>query len=246
LKRYFIFSLLFISLINLWIYHRYYFYGPSSATTISAQKLVRKQLAASALSPQSVWNQKFLTQNPIIKDKIKRFEQGEICKNLKKLDNKHLAHHQILDRLKKEGFTCIVRPLTTTPSPNASGYLKIDNSITQNPRDKGVAHQEICLDRSQPECVIRIKRDGFPLNRRSTPHSSKAVLMDRTGDPGSYNNEAFKIGPQGQALPKGPSEKFGLGKCPYGKDKKSCNQWVDMIMEEAHPPLKNPQGTNYH
>ncbi len=246
MKRYLIYSLLLISIISLWVYRHYYFYEPSPVTTIPVQELMRKQLAASALSRQSVWNESFLARNPIIKDKINRFEQGEICKNLKELDNKRLAHQQILGYLKKEGFTCIIRPLTTAPSPNGSGYLKIDNTITHNPKDKGVAHQEICQNRRQPECVIRIKRDGFPLNRRSTPHSSKAVLIDRTGDPGSYNNEAFKISSQGQALPKGPSGKFGLRKCPYGKDKKSCNQWVDMIMEEAHPPLKNPQATNYN
>jgi hypothetical protein len=229
-KRTLIVVFLITILIGLRVYHTHYFDQPPAAAMPPPQDLVAKQLAASALSPQSVWDQAFLAQDTIVREKIADFETGKLCKNLKELDTKNLTHQQISDALAKVGFTCVVRPLTIAPTGQPLDYLKIDNSITQNPKDKGVAHQEICQDRRQPECVIRIKRDGFPLNRRSAPHSSKAVLVDRNGDPGSYNNEAFKISAQGQSLPKGPSAEFG-------------SRWVGVIMEEAHPALKEPQRT---
>jgi len=213
------------------------------STKLSPQEWAVKQLSISALSPDSVWDQEFLAQEPVMREKLVQFEKGELCKSLKELDNKKLTHQQMLGYLKEGGFACIERPLAANPSEHPLRYLKIDNTITQNLKDKGIAYQEICWDRRQPECAIRIKRDGFPLNRRSMPHSSKAVLRDGKGDPGSYQNEAFKVASHGQALPKGPSGKFGLRKCPYHKDKQSCDRWVDAIMEEAHPPLKEPMRT---
>ncbi len=241
-KRYIIVGLFTASLIGLGVYHSCFF-QISSIIRFRSEELATKQLSISALSSQSVWDQKFLAQNSLIKEKIARFEKGELCKALKELNNKDLTHQQMLAQLKEGGFTCVVRPLSLDPSVQPLIYLKIDNTLSQNLKDKGIAHQEICQNRRQPDCVIRIKRDGFPLNKRSLPHSSKAVLVDGAGDSGSYDNEAFKIGSQGQVLPKGPSAKFGLRECPYKKDKRSCNLWVDAIMEEAHPVLNEPMGT---
>ena len=65
-------------------------------------------------------------------------------------------------------------------------------------------------------------------------------MIDSQGDPGSYDNEAFKVGAGGQPLPKGPSKKFGLRKCPYQNKKILCEKWVDAVMDEAHPLLKEP------
>lgn len=244
LKDYSPYLILVFVVIFLLSYGTYYsLYYSSSEITLSPQELVAQELSVSAFSPQSVWDQTFLAYHKGLKEKIVRFERGEVCKNLKEIDNKNLTHRQITEELHKRGFKCVVRPLTVSPTAPSSDYLKIDNTITQNPQDKDVAHQEICQDPYQPECVIRIKRDGFPRHTRPMPHSSKAVLMDSTGDPGSYENEAFKVGVHGQPLPKGPALKFGLKKCPYPKNEDACTAWVDKVMEEAHPPLKEPQRT---
>lgn len=214
-----------------------------SPSALPPQELAIKQLATSPLSQESVWDQEFLAHEVVIKEKLALFEKGGLCKSLKTLDNKNLPHKQLISQLKELGFTCIERPLSLNSFESPLRYLKIDNTTTQNPNDKGVAYQEICQDLSQPECVIRIKRDGFPLNKRQAPHSSKAVLIDERGDPRDFNNEAFKITAYGRSLPKGPSDKAGLRKCPYHNDERSCNRWIDAIMEEAHPPLKEPVRT---
>lgn len=224
------------TIIGLGIYQHYF-----SQTPLSPQELVIKQLTVSAMSPDSAWDTGYLANNPLIKKKIEQFENGTLCRSLKHLNTKALSHPEILKQLRALGYTCVVRPLSENPSAASLRYLKKDNTTTQDPNEKGVAHQEICQDQAQLACVIRIKRDGFPQNKRSAPHSSKALLMDEKGDPGSYDNEAFKIGGLGQPLPKGPSQKFGLKRCPYYEDKKSCDRWVDALMEEAHPSLKEPQ-----
>jgi hypothetical protein len=202
------------------------------------QDLAQAQLNASALSSKSVWDQEYLNQNALIKEKISEFEKGTLCKALGKLDTKNLTHREISNQMKNLGYKCEVRPLAVNPKDAKITYLKVDQSITDNPHEVGVARQEVCYDQAQPECVIRIKRDGFPRNRRSAPHSTKAIMIDGKEDPGSYDNEAFKIGVEGQAIPKGPSEKVGLRKCPYHNDKGLCDQWMDFIMNEAHPMLK--------
>lgn len=212
--------------------------------TLSPLELAHAQLLETALSSNSVWDQLFLNQNKIIKDKIVNLQNGRLCRNLKDLDTKNLTHRQISDKLKQFDYKCEVRPLAVNPRANKLSYLKIDRTTTNNPLDIGVAHQEVCRDQKQPECVIRIKRDGFPLNKRSQPHSTKAVLLDADGDPASYDNEAFKIGWAGQAIPKGPNHKFGLKKCPYRKYKERCESWVDAIMDEAHPTLIEPIGSD--
>jgi hypothetical protein len=229
----------FVFLLGLWFYDSQYI--PN--TRLSPQELVAKQLAVSALSSRSLWDQGFLEQEPALKEKLIRFEKGKLCKNLKELDNKNLTYRQMMRYLKEGGYKCIARPLTVNPDARFLSYLKVDNTVTPDPEDKGVAHQEICRDHLQPACVIRIKKDGFPLNRRSAPHSSKAVLIDEKGDPGNYANEAFKVTSRGQALPKGPSPKFGLRNCLYAKNEEACRQWVDAVMDEAYPSLKEPGGT---
>ena len=238
-KRYLMFVMSVACLFGIWLYDFHYI----SNIVLSPQELVAKQLTVSAFSSKSVWDQGFLAQESALKEKLVQFEKGELCKSLKELDNKSLTHQQIMRYLKEAGFRCIVRPLAVNPDAQPLSYLKVNNTITQNPKDEGVAHQEICWDSLQPICVIRIKKDGFPLNRRSVSHSSKAVLIDEKGDPGSYTHEAFKIGAHGQALPKGPSDKFGLRKCSYYKDKEFCSRWVDAVMDEAHPSLKEAIGT---
>jgi hypothetical protein len=211
---------------------------------LSPQELIKKQLYASTLSPRSVWDQQFLDQNPLIMDKIVKFERGTLCNSLKKLNTKMLTHAQIKTQLNDLNYECVMRPMTVNPKASQLTYLKVDNTTTQNPGEQGVAMQEICYEKTRPECVIRIKRDGFPLNRRSNPHSTKAVLLDAQGDPGSYDNEAFKVGVGGQPIPKGPSVTFGLKKCPYEGDEDLCRQWVDLIMDEAHPVLREPVGAH--
>jgi hypothetical protein len=214
------------------------FYYTLCIPNVPPLALVQDQIKESALSYKSVWDQGYLLNNEIIRKKIRDFEEGRVCQSLKTLDTKNRGYTEIIDRLLQQGFTCIVRPIMDNKKTIPPQYLKIGDKLTNNPYEQGVAYQEICQQMTQPECVIRIKRDGFPLNRRSNPHSTKAVLIDTEGDPGSYENEAFKIGWEGQALPKGPSRKFGLRKCPYGKNKDRCGQWVDAIMEETHPALK--------
>ena len=209
--------------------------------------LVKKQLFAPTLSTQSIWSQKFLDRNPLIKSKIIKFEAGALCQNLKTLDTKSLTHEQISNELKNMGYICVSRPLSVNPKAPIKKYLKVDKTTTENPEEPGVAYQEVCYDAAQRDCVIRIKRDGFPLNKRSSPHSSKVVLLDAEEDPASYDNEAFKIGAEGQAIPKGP-HKFGLKKCPYKTSQsqnsmKLCEEWVDLIMEQTHPLLKEPKST---
>lgn len=219
------------------------YYYSYDARELPPQELVKNQLAVSAFSSQSVWNQRFLDKNWVIRGKIDRLEKGSLCYSLKDLDTGNLTHLEIANQLNKLGYRCIVRPLAVNPKISPLNYLKVNNTTTDNPLEVGVAHQEICQDHTQPECVIRIKRDGFPLNRRSNPHSTKAVLLDAHGDPGSYDNEAFKIGMDGQAIPKGPSQKFGLRKCPYKRHKELCESWVDALMNEAHPALREPMGS---
>lgn len=209
-------------------------------THLSPQEFAQEQLSVSALSPQSVWDQDFLEKNPIIKNKISLLEKGELCQSLKKLDNKKLTYKDLSLQLKNMGFQCVIRPLSVNPHNLSLGYLKTDNSTTLNPHEKGVARQEICYELAHPQCVIRLKLDGFPRHKKSEPHSSKVVLIDEQEDPGKYENEAFKIGFQGQAIPKGPNQKFGFKKCPY-HEKQVCEQWVDEIMTQAHPTLKEPK-----
>ncbi|MGV8949178.1 MAG: hypothetical protein ACOH2E_07455 [Candidatus Paracaedibacter sp.] len=204
---------------------------------LSPEKMVAKQLTVSVFSSRSVWDQALLAQEPILREKLMQFERGNLCKSLKHLDNKRQTYQQMKRYLKEGGFKCIVRPLSVNPDVQPLSYLKVDNTITPNAEEEGVTHQEICWDILQPACVIRIKKEGFPLNRRSAPHSSKAVLIAEKGDPGNYAHEAFKVTAQGQALPKGPLGKFGLKKCPYDNDQKFCEQWVDAVMAEAHPIL---------
>lgn len=201
------------------------------------QELATTQIITDPFSPQSLWDPKFLETHQAIKEKIVKFEKGNLCNILRQLDNKNLTYKQISTQLKSLGFSCIVRPLAVDPSAKTLRYLKINNTTTQNPAEKGVAYQEIYQHPLQPECVVRIKKDGFPLAKRSLPHSTKSILVDTTKDPGSFENEAFKVSSQGHPLPKGPSENLGLKKCPYGQNRK-CNQWVDAIMDEAHPLLK--------
>lgn len=208
-----------------------------SQSSSKLDELVKEQVLASALSPQSIWNQDFLDQNNGIKDKIRKFERGELCQNLKKLNNAELSYDEIRIYLKKMGFLCFLRPLMVDPKASPLMYLKKDNTITGNPQDPNVAYQEICYERAHPECAIRLKMDGFPRNKRSQPHSTKAILLNKNGDPGSFDNEAFKISIHGQAIPKGPNAQFGLKKCPYASDEQ-CERWVDAIMEQAHPLLK--------
>jgi hypothetical protein len=226
------------TIVGLGIYQHYF-----SQTQLSPQELVIKQLSVSAISSESAWDKGYLANNPPIKKKIEQVENGALCNSLKQLNTKALSHQEILKQLKTLGYTCVVRPLAENPLAASLRYLKTDNTTTQDPHERGVAHQEICQNHAQPACVIRLKRDGFPKNRRSAPHSSKAVLVDEKGDPGSYDNEAFKIGGRGQPLPKGPSAKFGLKECLYYKDKESCDSWVDALMDEAHPRLKDPVGS---
>jgi hypothetical protein len=232
-KRCFSLIIIIVLIFGLWFWGLPYI----SNRQILPEELVAKQLTASVFSADSVWDQVFLAEKPAIREKLIQFEKGEGCKSLKQLDNKNLTHQQMRRYLKESGFKCIVRPLSVNPDAQPLRYLKVDSTVTQNAEEEGVARQEICWDVLQPVCVIRIKKDGFPLNRRSVPHSSKAVLIDEKGDPGNYAHEAFKVTAQGQALPKGPSGKFGLRKCPYYKDKKSCERWVDAVMDEAHPAL---------
>lgn len=236
-KQYILLVIIIVSVCGGYFYHHNHHWE----TLPFPQQLAQKQLLVSALSPDSVWDQEFLKQNPIIRDKIAKLEEGQLCQSLQRLDTQKLSYKEISLELKRMGFQCFMRPLSIKSNDPLSGYLKIDTTITNNPHEKGVAQQEVCYERAHPECAIRLKRDGFPLNRKSNPHSSKAVLLNGQADPGSHANEAFKIGFQGQAIPKGPNLKFGLKKCPYRK-KRDCQQWIDGIMEQAHPTLKGPRG----
>lgn len=208
----------------------------------SPQEYVKKQLLVSAVFAQSVWDQNFLNQHPIIKERILSFEKGDLCKDLKDLDTENLSHIDLQAQLKKRGFSCVLRPLVANPFDAQPSYLKIDQTITFNPNEEGIAYQEICNKLQEPICVIRFKRDGFPLHRRLQPHSTKAVLLDGTKDGVIYANEAFKITAHGRAVPKGPHRKHGLKKCPYYQ-RIHCHQWVDEVMTHAHPTLKDPVPT---
>jgi hypothetical protein len=232
-NRYFALISIMVLILGIWFWVLPYILN----VRLSPEKMVAKQLTVSVFSSRSVWDQALLAQEPILREKLMQFERGNLCKSLKHLDNKRQTYQQMKRSLKEGGFKCIVRPLSVNPDVQPLSYLKVDNTITPNAEEEGVTHQEICWDILQPACVIRIKKEGFPLNRRSAPHSSKAVLIAEKGDPGNYAHEAFKVTAQGQALPKGPLGKFGLKKCPYDNDQKFCERWVDAVMAEAHPIL---------
>src|ERR1700749_3697902 len=76
----------------------------------SPRELAQAQLQVSAQSSQSLWDQRYLQHNEVVRNKIKEFEQGRLCQILIKLDTKNRTHTEIMDSLVNEGFTCIVKP----------------------------------------------------------------------------------------------------------------------------------------
>lgn len=189
-----------------------------------------------------IWDPQFLSQNSQIAKMLDQFQKGSLCSDLKTLDNQRLTHAQITHTLKKSGYKCYKKPLTVDSNGSRSLFLKVNGIETPNSGEDGVAWQEVCVQPRQG-CVVRLKMDGFPRSKRSGPHSTKAVLLDKNGDPSRYENEAFKITFQGVPVPKGPEARFGLSACPYYQSS-HCKRWVNAIMAAAHPDLKEPMPTS--
>jgi hypothetical protein len=212
----------------------------SSSLTSIAHQIHRADLALKApiLSKESVWDHEYLEENQIIKTKLQAFENGKICQSLRTLDTKEKSHQEIAEILSHEGYTYQKLPFLVDPleTHKPSYYLK-NGSITQNIHHPDIVSQEIFSN--SEGCVVRIKIEGFPHGIRSKPHSIKAVLIDPEKG-ATYENEAFKITWDGKAVPKGPLHVYGLksGLSLEDHKRRTQSEYVNYIMQEAHPVLK--------
>ena len=215
------------------IHHRF-----ADNSNLSPTGLVNLQLTQAALE-NGIWSKEYLDKHPLIKRKLIEFEQDKLCQELKWIDNAHLTHTELSLLASASGLKRIVKPMYAKAGEVPLRYLKKNGETTLDTQEKGLVYQEIWYNAEG--CVLRIKNDGFPNARRPIPHSTKAVLINMAADPGSNENEAFKVTSTGQAVPKGPTQDSGLASCPYqGHKEYYCAEWVDAIMGSSHPTLKNP------
>lgn len=217
-----------------------WFFTPEITTSFAPKPKVlyhaQRALSVSALSEESVWDQNFLQSNPHIQKKVTAFEADQLCVILKTLDTKNKPYTELTRALTQAGFEVKIQPLllnvSSTETPHF--YLKKDGNVTHDLNDPLVVSQEIYTN--DEGCVLRIKKDGFPKNVRSEPHSTKAVLINKNRE-ATYENEAFKVTWDGKAVPKGPKAVFGLKLLKNEKLNLKEEEFVDYIMGEAHPAL---------
>lgn len=228
IKLCFLFFLIFSS------YYYFTSYYPKKDQNIAS--FVKCELAKS-FHHNAIWNKTHFKHNPKVFHLLIRFENQQLCPDLKRIDTRNLTYQETMQKFQDKGYTCYRKPLTVSPDPNDKRYLKKDGSVTELVNEKGIAEQQICVSEKK-DCVIRIKMDGFPNNIRSQPHSTKAVLLDSKNDPSLFDNEAFKVTYDGKPVPKAPGQDFGLAPCPFKNDEKKCTVWINKIMDVVHPNLK--------
>ncbi len=177
-----------ISLVGLGIYH--HFRNPHHSDPPQDVAVYVKTQLAKPFHHNKIWDKTYLKNNPKIFYLLIRFENQHLCRELKKIDTRVLSYQEIIKKLQSTGYVCFKKPLAVSPYPQDKRFLRKNGSITYDSKEKDVAHQEVCVLKKEG-CVVRLKKDGFPSNIRSQPHSTKAILLDPNGDPSSYNNEAF-------------------------------------------------------
>jgi hypothetical protein len=139
-------------------------------------------------NPKSLWDQDVLKKNPQLQKTLDDFVAGKQGQSVRNLNLEGKTADQMRQELLDKGFE-------HHPERLASG---VPHDIYTH-RDGG---------------MVRIKPEGDPASpHRSQPHVSKSVLYDPDKGTG-YENEAFKVANEGQAVPKSPSSGAGMNENP--------------------------------
>src|SRR5262249_21967657 len=139
------------------------------------------------------------------------------------------------EELLAKGFEHQREPLAAGKDP-ATGqqlYKKMDGTRTTNPNDPDIVPHDIY---THPDGgMVRIKPEGDPgPGIRPEPHASKSVLFDSKKGTG-FDNEAFKVTNDGNAVPKSPNKDAGMKQAPPGSSGNFENQgFKDTVMTQAH------------
>ncbi len=175
-------------------------------------------------SPQSIWNQNYLSKETEIADKIKKFLSGEYARKAKELAFEDNTKEEVIEKLIKNGFKkCEVEG-------RMDGLL--GKAKDREFQDAG----EIYIH--EDGSIIRIKDASSKRHIRPQAYLIKAALKNQAG-PATWQNEAFKISKEGFPVPKGPKTNQGmLTHAPSSSGIDEDKGWIDLIMEEVHIDIK--------
>lgn len=197
----------------------------------------------SKASPDGIWDADYLNgeSEPArkLKTTIERYEKGEIGASVRDFDVNNKTAETIDKEAISKGFTRTEEPLATFRDDGTSVYYRKDNTVAVSSTEVGLARQIFYANRDGG--LIRVKPDGDynPNVKRSQPQVSRSVRFDAEQGTG-WPNEAFKLGPEGQPLPKSPSFKGPeiSAKLKSKIPEKYTESAEDAIADETHVDLR--------
>lgn len=193
----------------------------------------------------SLWDQKYIQENPDIATALHEFTQGKRAQSLKNIHPEGKTAKALHLDLIKNGFSWKAVPLLVDQGLEKK-YWQLDGEQTINATDPHVVKMHIYI---HPDgAMVRIKASGIPDKTakysKRCPHVVMAVLksFDFTQCEGnacnydtSYDNEAFKVTCEGMAGPKAPSQQHGF-KSPVENDT-SYNRELSRFAEDVYMDL---------
>jgi hypothetical protein len=159
-------------------------------------------------SSEGIWDASYLNGGSDgarkLKTTIERYENREIGGSARDFDVANKTAETIDKEALSKGFSKTEEALPSIQKDGSKVYYRKDKSIAPNSSDPGLARQIFYANRDGG--LIRVKPDGdyAPEAKRPQPHVSRSIRFDANGGI-DWPNEAFKLGPQGQPLPKSPS-----------------------------------------
>ncbi|MEW6277566.1 MAG: hypothetical protein AB1758_03005 [Candidatus Eremiobacterota bacterium] len=190
-----------------------------------------------------VWDPGVLRERPELAQRLEDYVSGRAAASVRnlQLDGKpeHVLHRELLER----GFQHTRAPLGvfTSQDPGPT-YLCSDGSLTHDSHNPSIVPQDIYV---HPDGgMVRVKPAGAPGNpQRPMPHLSKSVLLKplsgstfTLADGLDFHNEAFKLTPDGYAVPTFPTLQYGFRR-PRGMSDEELLGYSDYLMSMSHRDL---------
>ncbi len=192
--------------------------------------------------PLSLWDPSHLDGNPKLKQAINEFNAGKRGQSLKKI-TVHTTKEQLHKQLLNLDFVWSEVPLTA----GKKRYWTITGGKTKDKNAKNLVMMQIYVH--QDGSMVRIKSLGVPDKSGQYPQRLPQILLGVLLDISpqspndfdtSYENEAFKVTVEGNAVPKSPSPKFGIKIPNYqGFSQSVLKKVPDILMGMVHIPLEN-------
>ena len=184
----------------------------------------------------SVWSR--TETPPKVAQRLAEFDDGAWGSSVKNLDLRGRTPTEAHQELLRRGFTCHPGKLNNPTMKGPHGetmWVKSDGTFTIDAADPSIVDHNIYL--SSDGGMARIKPQGDPSAKYDyLKHPTVSLSVNDNPDLTDFDNEMFKVSPDGFTSPKAPTPKFGLGP-RYPKDDPRANGYVDWLMQQVHTRL---------